>query len=56
VVVEAGISMGWEKYAGNDAVFITVERFGASAPAELLAEEFGFTAESIAKKVRDRLR
>jgi transketolase len=56
VVVEAGISIGWEKYAGNDAVFITLEHFGASAPAEVLAKEFGFTAESIAEKVRGRLR
>ncbi|MBP9044562.1 MAG: transketolase [Spirochaetes bacterium] len=55
-VVEAGISMGWEKYAGNDAIFITMESFGQSGPAEAVAEFYGFTAEKIAQKIKDSLK
>ncbi len=51
VVVEAGIKMGWEKYSGKDALFITVEGFGQSAPQDDLAEFYGFTPE----KIRDRI-
>ena len=50
-VIETGISMGWEKYAGNDALSITINRYGASAPYDELAEEFGFTVENIVEKV-----
>ena len=50
-VVEAGIRMGWEKYAGPHALYITMETFGVSAPAKVLAEQFGFTKENIVNKV-----
>ena len=46
-VVEAGTRMGWEKYAGPHALYITIETFGLSAPAQKLAEHFGFTKENI---------
>lgn len=55
-VIEAGISMGWERYAGRDALFLTVERFGASAPQEALAEKFGLTSENITGAVERYLR
>ena len=51
-VVEAGRAFGWERYTGRDALFITLETFGASAPAEILAEQFGFTSEKIAESVK----
>ena len=54
-VVEAGRRMGWEQYAGADALYITIETFGASAPAEDLAEHFGFTVENVVKKVREHI-
>jgi len=54
-VVEAGIRMGWEKYAGEDALFITVDEFGRSAPADDIADYFGFTPEKIAERVRKYL-
>jgi len=54
-VVEAGRKMGWEKYAGRKGLYLTLERFGASAPAGELAETFGFTRESIVEHVRDYL-
>ncbi|MBP7735340.1 MAG: transketolase [Spirochaetes bacterium] len=52
-VVEAGIRMGWEKYAGPHALYITMDRFGESAPAKVLAEQYGFTKENIVKKVTE---
>ncbi len=45
VVIEAGIRQGWDRWVGNDAAFVTIDRFGASAPAELLFEKFGITVE-----------
>ncbi len=55
-VVEAGISMGWERYAGNHALFITMERFGVSAPYQVLEEHYGFTSKNIVTKVEEFLR
>ena len=51
-VVEAGRAFGWERYTGRDALFVTLETFGASAPAEILAEQFGFTSGKIAESVK----
>ena len=51
VVVEAGRKMGWEKYAGRDALYITVEEFGRSAPESDIAEFFGFTVDNIFEKI-----
>ncbi len=47
VVVEAGIRQGWERWVGNDAAFVTIDRFGASAPYQVLYEKFGITAERV---------
>jgi len=55
VVVEAGVSLGWQKYAGFGSEMICLDRFGASAPAEILAVKFGFTPENIAKAARKLL-
>ncbi len=55
VSVEAGSTFGWERMVGEDGLSIGIDRFGASAPAEVLAAKFGFTAETIARKVRSHL-
>ena len=55
VVVEAASPFGWCKYAGEDGLVIGITRFGASAPYKVLAEKFGFTAESVAAKVAEYL-
>ena len=47
VVVEAGIRQGWDRWVGNDAAFVTVEKFGASAPYQVLYEKYGITAENV---------
>lgn len=52
VVIEAAASMGWEKYVGNGAHFIAMNRFGASAPHAVLAEKFGFTVDQVVESVR----
>lgn len=56
VVVEAGSSFGWHRYAGLEGLVIGIDRFGASAPYQELAEKFGFTAEAVAGRVREYLR
>lgn len=55
VSVEAASVFGWEKIVGPDGLSIGIDRFGASAPAEVLAEQLGFTPEAIAGKVRSFL-
>ncbi len=55
VSIEAGITRGWEKYTGLNGINIGLNRFGASAPAGDLAEEFGFTAEKVIDRVRQHL-
>jgi transketolase len=47
VVVEAGVRQGWDRWVGNDAAFVTMNQFGASAPYEVLYEKFGITAERV---------
>jgi transketolase len=47
VVVEAGIRQGWDRWVGNDAAFVTIDQFGASAPYEVLYAEYGITVERV---------
>jgi transketolase len=47
--IEAGATLGWERYA-DDA--IGLDRFGASAPGEVVMEKFGFTAEHVVERAR----
>ncbi|HVS30710.1 MAG TPA: transketolase [Thermoanaerobaculia bacterium] len=55
VAIEAGRSDGWYKYVNHDALVIGIDRFGASAPYERIAEELGFTPEKIVSKIRSWL-
>ena len=52
LVVEAGISQGWERWAGESGVCLSVNKFGASAPANVLFEKYGFTVENVVKHAR----
>jgi len=56
IAIEAGIKQGWEKYIGRDGVFIGMNSFGASAPAENLYQHFGITKERIISTVKERLK
>ncbi|MDP1609127.1 MAG: transketolase [Chlamydiales bacterium] len=51
VAVEAASDFGWHKYIGIDGVAICMERFGESAPAPDLAQEFGFTVDAIVERL-----
>jgi len=51
VVVEAGVTDGWWKYAGSNGKIVGLDRFGESAPAGLLFKEFGFTVENVVANV-----
>jgi transketolase len=55
VSIEAGPPFGWERYTGLDGLRIGLDHFGASAPAEVLFEEFGFTADKIVPRILDKL-
>jgi transketolase len=47
VSIEAAATMGWHRFVGDAGVAIGIDHFGASAPADRLFQEFGFTVEAI---------
>ncbi len=51
LAVEAGVSQGWHRYVGDRGDMLAVDRFGASAPGEVLMREYGFTAENVCARV-----
>ena len=53
VAVEAGTAFGWERYVGLEGRIIGMRGFGASAPAEKLFEEYGFTVDNVVDVARD---
>jgi transketolase len=55
VGIEAALGFGWERWLGPDGIFIGMQGFGASAPAEALFRHFGITAEATVAAVRKRL-
>jgi transketolase len=52
VAVEAGTADFWRKYVGLDGAVVGMDTFGASAPAEALFPEFGFTVEAVVAAAR----
>jgi transketolase len=50
VAVEAGITMGWERYVGNRGAVVGIDRFGASAPGGTVMQKYGMKASSIVAK------
>jgi transketolase len=55
VAVEAAVRFGWDRFIGEDGVFVGMTGFGASAPAERLYEHFGITPAAVAAAARARL-
>ena len=51
VSIEAGITLGWQKYIGDAGIAIGLDRYGASAPGKVIFEKLGFTAENVVNKV-----
>ena len=52
MTIEAGVSVGWERFAGSGGAIIGIDRFGASAPAATLAEPYGMTVENVVERAR----
>ena len=54
--VELGITQGWDRYVGPQGDMLGIDRFGGSAPAEVLLEKFGFTVDNVVARARALLR
>ena len=55
VTVEAGIRMSWDRILGDAGEPVSIEHYGASAPAKILFEQFGFTADNVVAKANAAL-
>ncbi len=55
VAVEAGSTLGWCRYVGDQGRIIGIDQFGASAPGGICMEKFGFTVENVLKTAREVL-
>jgi transketolase len=55
VAIEAGVTDGWWRYVGTQGRVIGLDRFGASAPADILFEHFGFSVANVLKIARETL-
>ena len=52
LAVEMGVAQGWRQYVGDRGAVLSVERFGASAPADVLLREYGFTVDSVCARAK----
>lgn len=55
LAVEAGVPQGWSRYTGDRGDMLGVDRFGASAPYQVLQEKFGFTVENVVARAKKLL-
>jgi transketolase len=55
LAVEAGVPQGWCKYVGDRGSVIGIDRFGASAPGEIVMREYGFTVQNVCTRALDLL-
>jgi transketolase len=55
LAIEAGATLCWPRYTGDHGAVIGLDRFGASAPYEVIFKELGFTVENVVKKAKDFL-
>lgn len=55
IAIEAAASMGWSRYVGDAGQVITIDRFGASAPVQVVMEKFGFTPANVVARARAML-
>ena len=53
LAVEAALSMGWDRFVGDSGAIISLDHYGASAPANILFEQFGFTVDNVIAKARE---
>ena len=55
LAVEAGAAQGWHRYVGDAGDVLSVERFGASAPGEVVMREYGFSVDSVCARAKELL-
>jgi transketolase len=53
LAIETGITLAWSRYVCPNGSAIGLDRFGASAPAKTLFEQFGFTVDNVVKQVHE---
>lgn len=53
LAIEMGASLGWSKYVGDNGDVLAIDRFGASAPGNIIIENYGFTVENVISKVKE---
>lgn len=52
LAVELGVAQGWDRYVGEHGDVISIERFGASAPADVLLKAYGFTVDAVIERAK----
>jgi transketolase len=52
LAVELGVAQGWRQHVGDRGAVLSVERFGASAPADVLLHEYGFTVDGVCARAK----
>src|SRR5208337_96908 len=52
VSIEAGVTLGWERWVGDKGSSIGIDHFGASAPGPVLMEKFGMTAKAVVEAAK----
>jgi transketolase len=55
LAIEMGVSFGWERYTGDEGSVLGIDRFGASAPGEIVMKEYGFSKENVVARVKSLL-
>ena len=55
LAVELGVEQGWHRYVGDAGDMLGIDRFGASAPADVLLAEYGFTVDTVVDRARKLL-
>ncbi len=55
IAIEAGVTLGWSRYTGSESNVIGINKFGASAPGDVIYEKYGFTVENVVNKVKEVL-
>lgn len=56
VSIEAGITKGWSRYVGDRGISIGVDRFGSSAPVDVVMREYGITSAAVSEAVEKLLK
>ena len=52
LAVELGVAQGWQRYTGEHGDMLGIDRYGASAPAEVLLREYGFTVDNVVQRAK----